>query len=254
MVVVGGALWIPAPVDGAPGQDGAPADAAAAEAVPAPADRWSGTLPPATTDTGPARTTALESVASVRFDGAAHGASALVALPPDGPGLPLVLAGYSRHDGSDPLGNERRAAVHQAVLDSPGTYLTEVAESTGIHVSTVRYHVRVLEDEDLVRTAKVGGKRRLYPAQVEQEAVRAALNDASTAPVLETVAEQEPASVSAIAAAVDRAVSTVSHHVSRLADAGVVVRERDGQSVQVTLASTVRPVVEAHRSVEATAD
>jgi DNA-binding transcriptional ArsR family regulator len=48
--------------------------------------------------------------------------------------------------------------------------------------------------------------------------------------VLVTLAKEGDASVSTIADALDRDPSTVSHHLSRLEEDGLVERERDGRS------------------------
>jgi hypothetical protein len=52
---------------------------------------------------------------------------------------------YSRYDDSDPLENEARAAVMDAVEADPGRPTTEVAEAADVNLSTARYHVRVLQ-------------------------------------------------------------------------------------------------------------
>lgn len=69
--------------------------------------------------------------------------------------------------------------------------------------------------------------------------------------VLEAVARLEPTSGSELAATLDRDPSTVSHHLSRLADAGLVKRERDGPALHNSLAPEARPALD---SIENTAD
>ncbi|SFL12657.1 Helix-turn-helix domain-containing protein [Halogranum rubrum] len=142
----------------------------------------------------------------------------------------LVVAGYARHDFS-PLDNEVRNEVFRAITDSPGAYVAAVADETDIPRSTVRYHVRVLEREGLVFSEKIRGKQRHFPSDDDHPTLTAALADDTVATVMSAVAQTEPATTSELAAELDRAPSTVSHHLSRLEEDELVERERDGGAV-----------------------
>lgn len=154
----------------------------------------------------------------------------------------VPIPGYSRYDDSDPLENDVRRAVYEEVNDAPGVYRTDVAERVGVSLSTVRYHARILREEGLIEEAKIRGKRRLFPAITDgpDAALAAALDDDPTAAVLGAVARLEPASTSEVADELDRSPSTVSYHLDRLADEGLVTRNRDGKAVVVTLEPEVR--------------
>jgi DNA-binding transcriptional ArsR family regulator len=152
----------------------------------------------------------------------------------------LPLPGYSRYDDSDPLEHDTRQVIYGYVAENPGAHQERVADATGTPTSTVRYHVRILEEEDLVESERCMGKRRLYLATEADRALAAALADDAARAVVETVQRHEPASTSEVADAADRAPSTVSRHLSRLEDAGVVVRERDGMAVLARLSPEAR--------------
>jgi len=147
---------------------------------------------------------------------------------------------YSRYDDSDPLEHEDRATAFEAIDDSPGVYLTELSEQTGVTLSTLRHHVRVLEREDLIVAARVRGRRRFYPAYTEDVELAAAMNDEATAAVVDALARLGAASVSELADAVDRDASTLTYHLQRLEADGLVVRERDGRAIVNRLAPEAR--------------
>jgi DNA-binding transcriptional ArsR family regulator len=161
---------------------------------------------------------------------------------------------YSRYDDSDPLEHEAREEMLTVVRARPGTYLSEVSERAGLPLSTARYHVRVLEREGLVTSAKVRGRRRFYPNDVGGVELAAAMNDEATARLLDALARVGPASVSGLAETVDKDPSTVTHHLKRLEDGGIVVRERDGQAIRNRLApeaaEALEPDLEAGRGRE----
>ena len=147
---------------------------------------------------------------------------------------------YSQYDDTDPLENERRRRLYDAVEREPGVHVSRLASMTGIARSSVRYHVRILEAENLLAPTKIRGKRRLYPAGTESTAVAAALADDASAAVLLTLVERGPATVSDLATHLDRTPGTITHHLQQLAEDGVVSRERDGRSVQNWLTGSAR--------------
>jgi DNA-binding transcriptional ArsR family regulator len=151
------------------------------------------------------------------------------------------VPGYSRYDSSDPLENDTRGAIYETVRESPGIYFAKLADVTGVAEETVRYHARILEEEGLVEQREVRGRRRLYPLEVDgNRRLAAALEEPAAAAVLAAIERHEPASLSGLADAVDRAPSTMSHHLDRLEADGLVVRERDGDALRVRLQPSVR--------------
>jgi DNA-binding transcriptional ArsR family regulator len=151
-----------------------------------------------------------------------------------------VLLRYSRFDDSDPLENDVRQQVYEAVERSPGTYISEVSEECDASRSTVRYHVRILEEEGLIVGEAERGKHRFYPIGSETPELAAALNDSATARVIDAIARLEPVTVSALAEDLDRSPGTVSYHLDRLTDDGLLERERMGNAVVTRLTSGIQ--------------
>lgn len=142
--------------------------------------------------------------------------------------------GLSRVDTDGVLEQPTRAAVYEAVRDSPGIGLSELAETVDVTKSTVRYHVGILRDAGLVGTTEIGGVLRVAADGTNAE-LAAALRATPTAAVLGAIADRGPASVTTLANETDRALSTVSHHLSALEERGFVDRERRGEAVITTL-------------------
>ncbi|MCY4729777.1 helix-turn-helix domain-containing protein [Natronomonas gomsonensis] len=151
---------------------------------------------------------------------------------------------YSRYDDSDPLEHEARERVYEIVNEAPGSYLSEVSEEADLPLSTTRHHVRVLEREDLVSGAKLRGKRRFYPAYAEGIELAAALNDDSTASIIDAIARLGSASVSDLAGELGRDPSTITHHLQRLEEDGIITREREGRAVMNKLSAEARTALE----------
>lgn len=164
--------------------------------------------------------------------------------------IPRVLTaiGYSRYDDSDPLTHPTRAELYELIAASPGTYLSELSKQAGVPTSTARHHLDVLVREGVVTTSNVRGKRRYFSLDTGDEAIAAALSDDASAAIIQCLADTGPASVSAIADDLDRDVSTVSHHLGRLAENGLVEREREGRSVYNELVPEVEDALRGDSS------
>ena len=133
---------------------------------------------------------------------------------------------------------------YEIVSETPCSYLSEVSEQARLPLSTTRHHMKLLEREDLVSGAKLRGKRRFYPAYAEGIELAAALNDDSTASIIDALARLGAASVSDLAGELDRDPSTISHHLQRLEEDSIIAREREGRAVMNKLSAEARTALE----------
>ena len=156
----------------------------------------------------------------------------------------LSVFRYSRYDDSDPLELDARRDVYEAISDQPGDPITAVSDRAEINLSTARHHVKVLRDEGLVATARVRNCERFYPAGTDDLELAAAMADESTADILDALVRLEPTSVSGLADEVDRSPSTVTHHLQRLEEDDIVVRERAGRAVENKLSEPARAALD----------
>ncbi|PSQ14599.1 hypothetical protein BRD02_08520 [Halobacteriales archaeon QS_8_69_73] len=155
---------------------------------------------------------------------------------------------YSRYDDSDPLEHDAREQVYGIVSETPGSYLSKVSERADLPLSTTRHHMKVLEREGLVSGAKLRGKRRFYPAYAEGIELAAALNDESTASIIDALARLGAASVSDLATDLGRDPSTISHHLQRLEEDDIIAREREGRAVMNKLSPEARTALDPEQT------
>lgn len=149
---------------------------------------------------------------------------------------------YSRHNDISPLKHECRADIIRIVDVLPGIYLAALVDRINCPASTIRYHTRVLEREEELQRASVWGNLRLYPNDTDPDtfAYYAAIRDPASARVLRFIEVHEPITPGELATLLDRAPSTISHHLSRFEAEDLIVRHRQGESVHVELAHTLR--------------
>ncbi len=157
-----------------------------------------------------------------------------------------VVAGQARLSTVGATVDGARDSVLDAVRENPGVHLSKVAADSEFHRSTVRYHVRVLVDEGVLQTDKARGKRRLYPNEWDSSPEFGILADDSPRRIAEVVATHGSPSVTTIADEVDLAVSTVSYHLDRLAEADVVRRNHVDSRTEVSLVPEARARLDGH--------
>ncbi|MFP8956124.1 winged helix-turn-helix transcriptional regulator [Natrialbaceae archaeon A-CW3] len=139
--------------------------------------------------------------------------------------------GYRTHGDSRLFENDRRRTIYETIYADPGLCLSAVSTESGVPLSTVRHHVRVLEDENVIQSVTVCGKQRYFPFDDDDVEERSMLFEPAKRRVLEALAALGPSRNVELATALDCDSSTVSHHIATLEDAGFVRRERDGRSI-----------------------
>ena len=72
----------------------------------------------------------------------------------------------------------------------------------------------------------------------------AALNDDSTASIIDAIARLGSASVSDLAGELGRDPSTITHHLKRLEEDDIITREREGRAVMNKLSAEARTALE----------
>lgn len=157
----------------------------------------------------------------------------------------LILIGYKRYSDDDPLEHEARKRLYETIESSPGSYLAEISEQADVPKQTARYHLRILAFENLVSQESIRGRQRYFPVGSEWAELEAALNDESTAAIIESLNRDGPDSVSGLAERLGKDPSTVSHHLDRLAEDGLVTRERDGRAVTNKLSTRTEQALDA---------
>lgn len=151
----------------------------------------------------------------------------------------LVLLVAGPEEGITDLESRRR--VFLTVNRYPGLELAELARQAEVDESLARYHVRVLENAQLVRSQEEGGHRRIFPlertkagaAQTLDEQDREWLSLLRRPPILRAVVallDQGPLAAGELADACGVSASTASHHISRMEEGKLVDVQRKGRS------------------------
>lgn len=147
---------------------------------------------------------------------------------------------------------DSRRAIYQRIADTPGIHFRALLEELEYAQGTLQYQLRWLAGEGLIEVSDDGKYTRYYPAADFDEADQAVMNALRreySRRILAHLLADGPLSTSELSDRLEKANSTVSWHLSNLADADLVTKERDGRSVvyEVTEPDRVRYLYTVHR-------
>ena len=138
---------------------------------------------------------------------------------------------------------DSRREIYAAVRDDPGIHFRGLLARLDYAHGTLQYHLRWLVNERLVAREADGDYTRYYPVEGFDEADRATMNALRRKTgrrIVAHLATDGPLTTSDLSERLDRSASTVSWHLSKLTEAGLVAKERDGRSVYYSLSDPDR--------------
>jgi predicted transcriptional regulator len=129
---------------------------------------------------------------------------------------------------------ESRRAIYQQIADTPGVHFRALLDDLEYAQGTLQYHLRWLAEEGLVGVSDDGKYTRYYPATEFDETDRTVMNALRrkySRRILAHLLTDGPLSTTELSDRLDKAQSTVSWHLSNLAEADLVAKEREGRSI-----------------------
>ncbi|HUR25025.1 MAG TPA: winged helix-turn-helix transcriptional regulator [Candidatus Thermoplasmatota archaeon] len=151
---------------------------------------------------------------------------------------PLVKDGgsglFSRIQAPHLLDHPRRVLILDAIAAEPGIHFSELLRRTGMGNGSLHHHLKTLRDAGRVEARAAQGYTCYFPAGAQSGARGAAAAKADGAQrILGHVRSHPGRSVKQVAAECGLHPSTVTYHVQRLCEAGLVDALRDGREVRL---------------------
>lgn len=143
-----------------------------------------------------------------------------------------LVAGYARVHGEEILQHPGRQEVYERVKAAPGVSFHQLCAQVSFGASTLTYHVRVLEKNGFITSLKDGRYLRFFDrhsgeyARERKNAV-STLRNPATAAIARHIREHPGVAQRDLAQRFMVTPSTVSWHVKRLSQVGLVQSQRD---------------------------
>jgi predicted transcriptional regulator len=142
---------------------------------------------------------------------------------------------FSSHPDSEAAGlDATQRRILELITSHPGVHLREICRTLGLAMGDVQYHVQRLERDGRIHSMRRGLYKFFYPANLFGERQRDVLSMLSLdrpRELLLNIIEHPESTQEALAEATHVSQPTVSWHLKRLADLGIVGRRQEGRVV-----------------------
>jgi DNA-binding transcriptional ArsR family regulator len=131
-----------------------------------------------------------------------------------------------------------RRKIYSILAENPGSYFYDLAKYLELPQGTLNWHLKRLEEDQLIKSLKFAGKRIYYPSglrSAEAERIFTVLRPNTAKKIFNFVLNNPGAFQSQIAQGIDPPVhhDTVRYHLNRLENVGLVETRRSGRTVQI---------------------
>ncbi len=129
-----------------------------------------------------------------------------------------------------------RRKIYKIICENPGTYFYRLMQhgDEGISSATLLYHLSKLEEDELIHSAKIDGKRIYFPKNLrdfETERAYMLLKNDNARKIFLYILNHEGCFQNEIARELNIHHDTVRHHVAKLVDSEMIVKEKEGRQI-----------------------
>jgi len=119
-----------------------------------------------------------------------------------------------------------KSMILKIIKDNPGIRYRELLRSLGTVNGVLSYHLYMLENEEAIRVEKQGGMTRYYPNSIDKREARiiGMLRIPMVRRIIDFMLVNDGCSLEDIALHVNRSKSTISWHMKRLAEEGIITK------------------------------
>lgn len=147
-----------------------------------------------------------------------------------------ISLGCRRVGRENVLESTVRAGIYATIRAAPGIHLRALSLRAAVPVSTLRYHLAVLQDHHKITTLEEDGHLRFYENSgtytASQQRVLKHLRNTTTRKILIGILEHPGASRQEVADTVGISGPAVTWHMKKLAEDRIIRQERDGREVR----------------------
>ena len=146
-----------------------------------------------------------------------------------------------------PLDLENRRKIFDIIAGRPGTYLREMERELGMAIGLLSYHLDQLEKKGLVRSEDDGYRKRYFPVEgfrLRDRRYTTFLRQKAARNIILLLLDRKEMRFQGIQREIGVSKSTLSYHLKRLVDGGVVGERKVEREKHYTL-SEPEAVVDA---------
>jgi DNA-binding MarR family transcriptional regulator len=150
--------------------------------------------------------------------------------------IPEDLSGDEPSNNPAVLSN--RLQVFKYIEYNPGAHLRKISKDLRLAMGDTQYHLGILEKSGKIRSRKINFYRRYYPVSIpgeKEEMILAFLRQETAKDILIYLMEHPHSTQSDLAGFKHYSSPTMSWHMSRLIEAGIVSKSREGKKIRYSI-------------------
>ena len=167
-----------------------------------------------------------------------------------------VLGGYRRIHRSNVLKNTNRDRIYGFISSNPGTYPNEIIKETGLNKGVVEYHIRMLEEQNMIISHKTRGKSHYFlnaSTYGEKEKVLlAALKNERHRRIILEILNSEHITHETLAERIGVSAPTINWHIRHLEEQGIVRADADGKHTSYCVDRGILELLQKQANVQGT--
>lgn len=153
-----------------------------------------------------------------------------------------ISLGCRRVGVKNVMDNPARSGIYDAIRAAPGIHLRALSNRAAMPLSTLRYHLAVLQDHHKITALNEDGHLRFYENSgtytAAQQRVLKHLRNTTTRDILIGIQEHPGSSRQEIAETVGISGPAVTWHIKKLIEDRIIRQERDGRAVRYRIDET----------------
>ncbi len=148
-------------------------------------------------------------------------------------GILFIVGLAKRFDKNEILTNDLRRGIYNFIVENPATHLRELKREFGISINTTMWHLKVLEDANMISSKKFAHKLHYFPYGVpEDEYVQYLISrNSKIRDILDYLEEEKEAHLRKIARETNQHPETVKHYLTKLQVLDVVESKEDQNTI-----------------------
>lgn len=138
--------------------------------------------------------------------------------------------------------HDTRSKIYEHIRTHPGTHMREISREMGLAMGDLQYHLYGLEKQGRIKTRRIGLYKFIFTAEIfgeRQSVILSILTQETPRELLLRLIEKPESSQSDLAKFTELSAPTISWHMKRLVDQGIVERVRKGKIVTFKLLEPV---------------
>ncbi|MEO2116849.1 MAG: winged helix-turn-helix transcriptional regulator [Methanocaldococcus sp.] len=143
----------------------------------------------------------------------------------------FILGRINLLDEEKVLLNDTRREIYNYILDNPGCHLREISKNLDIPVSTLTWHLRILEKANLIKSKKFGNRLIYYPADMDMRDLPLLYLKNETQKSIFNYLLKSPAHLRKIAKDLNLNVETVRYNLKKLENLGIIKAKEEGNKI-----------------------